>query len=153
MNDGYTTTLYIDSRNWLVTLRRDFRPLHVDIDPTPTTIESHFSDFRKVNGVLFAFAGTDTDLATAKSWKQQQSAPQSESTVDGDLQYALVNGRVIIASKRGFAVQSSEFAARSSRITIAYDNLPDEPEGNDKGHDVFPADAGQDSAARPRRAA
>jgi len=66
MNDGYATTLYIDSRNWLITRRRDVRPLHVDIDPTPTTIESRFSDFRKVNGVLFVFASTDTDLATGK---------------------------------------------------------------------------------------
>jgi hypothetical protein len=66
MNDGYATTLYIDSRNWLITRRRDVRPLHVDMDPTPTTIESRFSDFRKVNGVLFAFASTDTDLATGK---------------------------------------------------------------------------------------
>jgi hypothetical protein len=66
MNDGYTTTLYVDSKNWLITRRRDVRPLHVDIDPTPTTIESRFSDFRKVNGVLFAFASTDTDLATGK---------------------------------------------------------------------------------------
>jgi hypothetical protein len=66
LNDGYTTTLYVDSKNWLITRRRDIRPLHVDIDPTPTTIESHFSDFRRVNGVLFAFASTDTDLATGK---------------------------------------------------------------------------------------
>ena len=66
MNDGYTTTLYVDPRNWLITRRRDVRPLHVDINPTPTPIESRFSDFRKVNGVLFAFASTDTDLATGK---------------------------------------------------------------------------------------
>jgi hypothetical protein len=64
MNDGSATTLYVDARNWLITRRRDVRPLHVDIDPTPTTIESRFSDFRKVGGVLFAFASTDTDLAT-----------------------------------------------------------------------------------------
>lgn len=64
LNDGYATTLYVDPRNWLITRRRDVRPLHVDADPTPTTIESRFSDFRKVDGVLFAFASTDTDLAT-----------------------------------------------------------------------------------------
>ena len=64
MNDESATTLYVDARNWLITRRRDVRPLHVDIDPTPTTIESRFSDFRKVGGVLFAFASTDTDLAT-----------------------------------------------------------------------------------------
>ena len=66
LNDGYTTTLYVDPKSWLVTRRRDFRPLHVDVDPTPTTIESRFSDFRKVNGVLFAFASSDTDLTTGK---------------------------------------------------------------------------------------
>ena len=65
-DDGYTTMLYIDPKTWLITRRRDVRPLHVDVDPTPTTIESCFSDFRKVNGVLFAFAGKDIDLATGK---------------------------------------------------------------------------------------
>ena len=66
LNDGYTTTLCLDPKSWLITRRRDVRPLHVDIDPTPTTIESRISDFRKVDGVLFAFASTDTDLATGK---------------------------------------------------------------------------------------
>jgi hypothetical protein len=66
LNDGYTTRLYVDPKTWLITQRRDVRPLHPDIDPTPTTIESSFSDFRKVNGVLFAFASKDTDLATGK---------------------------------------------------------------------------------------
>src|SRR5215208_1598134 len=64
--DGYTTTLYVDTNNWLITRRRDVRPLHVDIDPTPTTIESRFSDFRKIDGVLFAFVSADADLATGK---------------------------------------------------------------------------------------
>jgi hypothetical protein len=63
---GYTTTLYIDPTNWLITRRRDVRPLHVDVDPMPTTIESRFSDLRKIDGVLFAFVSTDGDLATGK---------------------------------------------------------------------------------------
>jgi hypothetical protein len=66
MNDGYSTSLYIDPANWLVTRRRDFRPLHVDIDPRPTTIETLFSDFREVNGVRFPFRTIDTDLQTGK---------------------------------------------------------------------------------------
>ena len=66
LTDGYTTTLYIDTSSWLITRRRDLRPLHVDVDPTPTTIESRFSDFRKIDGVLFAFVSTDIDLATGK---------------------------------------------------------------------------------------
>jgi hypothetical protein len=66
LNDGYTTTLYVDPKTWLITQRRDVRPLHVDVDPTPTTIESRFTDFRKVNGVLFSFGSTDIDVATGK---------------------------------------------------------------------------------------
>jgi len=66
LGDGYTTTLYIDPSNWLIARRRDVRALHVDVDPTPTTIESRFSDFRKVDGVLFPFSSRDTNLATGK---------------------------------------------------------------------------------------
>ena len=66
LNDGYTTMLYVDPTSWLITRRRDVRPLHVDVDPTPTTIESVFSDFRKVDGVLFPFSSVDTDLTTRK---------------------------------------------------------------------------------------
>jgi hypothetical protein len=66
LNDGYTTSLYVDPTSWLITRRRDVRPLHVDIDPTPTTIEQRMSDFRPVNGVWFSFANTETDLQTGK---------------------------------------------------------------------------------------
>jgi hypothetical protein len=66
LSDGYLTTLYLDPASWLITRRRDVRPLHVDIDPTPTTIEQHQSDFRQVAGVWFSFANTETDLATGK---------------------------------------------------------------------------------------
>ena len=66
LTDGYTTRLYVDPNSWLITRRRDVRPLHVDVDPTPTTIESRYSDFRKTDGVMFAFVGIDVDLATGK---------------------------------------------------------------------------------------
>jgi hypothetical protein len=66
LRDGYQTTLYVDPSTWLITRRRDVRPLHVDIDPTPTTIEQRSSDFRKISGVQFAFAGSETDLKTGK---------------------------------------------------------------------------------------
>src|SRR5436190_110876 len=46
--------------------RRDVRPLHVDVDPTPTTIEQRSSDFRTVGGVRFAFASTETDLQSGQ---------------------------------------------------------------------------------------
>ena len=66
LGDGYVTTLYVDPNSWLVTRRRDVRALHVDVDPTPTTIEQQMSDFRRVAGVLFPFANTETDLKTGK---------------------------------------------------------------------------------------
>jgi len=66
LNDGYNVSLYIDPNSWLVTRRRDVRPLHVDVDPTPTTIEQVSSDFRDVNGVKFPFATTERDLNTGK---------------------------------------------------------------------------------------
>jgi hypothetical protein len=66
LNDGYAVSLYADPDTWLVTRRRDVRPLHVDVDPTPTTIEQVSSDFRDVNGVKFPFVTTETDLNTGK---------------------------------------------------------------------------------------
>ncbi len=48
LSDGYSTTLYLDPDSWLVTRRRDVRPLHPDINPTATTIENQVSDFRRV---------------------------------------------------------------------------------------------------------
>jgi hypothetical protein len=50
LNDGYSTTLYVDPKTWLITRRRDVRPLHVEVDPTPTTIEQRSFDFRTKSG-------------------------------------------------------------------------------------------------------
>ncbi len=66
LDDGFTTTLYVDPESWLITRRRDVRPLHIDIDSTPTTIEHRMTDFRKVDGVMRSFANTETDLKTGK---------------------------------------------------------------------------------------
>lgn len=66
LSDGYTTTLYVDPNSWLITRRRDVRPLHVDVDPTPTRIEQRSSDFREVAGVKFPFATIEIDLKTGK---------------------------------------------------------------------------------------
>ena len=72
LKDGYRTTLYVDPNTWLITRRRDFRPLHVDIDPTPTMIEQRSTDFRFVSGVQFAFASSETDLKTGKVLETSQ---------------------------------------------------------------------------------
>ena len=66
MDDGFKATFYIDPNTWLITRRRDVRPLHIDIDATPTTIEHRSSDFRKVDGVMYAFHSEEVDLQTGK---------------------------------------------------------------------------------------
>ncbi len=72
LRDGYSTTLYVDPTSWLITRRRDVRPLHVDIDPTPTTIEQRSTDFRTISGVQFPFANTETDLKAGKVLESSQ---------------------------------------------------------------------------------
>jgi hypothetical protein len=64
--DGYETSLFVDPQTWRITRRRDVRALHPDVDPTPTTIESRKFDWRKVDGVWFAFADEDVDPKTGK---------------------------------------------------------------------------------------
>lgn len=67
LSDGYPTTLYVDPVSLLITRRRDVRPLHVDVDPTPTTIEQRSSDFREITGVQFSFVSEEVDLKTGKT--------------------------------------------------------------------------------------
>jgi hypothetical protein len=66
LRDGYSTSLYVDPATWRITRRRDFRPLHVDVDPTPTTIEDQNFDFRQEGGVWFAFGSKQIDVPTGK---------------------------------------------------------------------------------------
>ena len=66
LDDGFKTRYFVDPSSFLVTRCRVHKALHPDNDPTPTTIETVWSDFRPVAGVLFPFEARDTDLATGK---------------------------------------------------------------------------------------
>jgi hypothetical protein len=66
LDDGFVTRYYIDPESFLLTRARVHKALHPDADPTPTTIETVWSDFRQVAGARFAFQANDTDLATGK---------------------------------------------------------------------------------------
>jgi hypothetical protein len=66
LDDGFTTRYFVDPSSFLVARSRVRKALHPDNDPTPTTIETVWSDFRPVAGVLFPFEARDTDLATGK---------------------------------------------------------------------------------------
>jgi len=66
LDDGFTTRYYLDPASFLITRARVRKALHPDADPTPTTIETVWSDFRPIAGVQFAFHAKDTDLTTGK---------------------------------------------------------------------------------------
>jgi len=66
LDDGFATRYYVDPSSLLITRSRVHKALHPDNDPTPTTIETVWSDFRRVSGVLFSFETRDTDLETGK---------------------------------------------------------------------------------------
>jgi hypothetical protein len=66
LDDGFVTRYYIDPTSFLITRSRVYKPLHPDLDPTPTTIETVWSDFRWIAGVRFGFEAIDNDLATGK---------------------------------------------------------------------------------------
>ena len=66
LDDGFQTRYFVDPSSFLVTRSRVRKALHPDNEPTPTTIETVWSDFRPVAGVLFPFEARDTDLATGK---------------------------------------------------------------------------------------
>ena len=66
LDDGFTTRYYLDPASFLIARARVRKALHPDADPTPTTIETVWSDFRPIAGVHFAFKARDTDLTTGK---------------------------------------------------------------------------------------
>jgi hypothetical protein len=66
LDDGFVTRYYLDPTTFFIARARVHKALHPDLDPTPTTIETVWSDFRTVAGVRFPFRAADTDLATGK---------------------------------------------------------------------------------------
>lgn len=66
LDDGFRARYFVDPKSFLVARSRVRKALHPDNDPTPTTIETVWSDLRPVSGVLFPFAARDTDLATGR---------------------------------------------------------------------------------------
>ena len=66
LDDGFQTRYYIDPATFWITRSRVHKALHPDVDPTPTTIETVWSDFRLVSGIRFPFQEQETDLATGK---------------------------------------------------------------------------------------
>ena len=82
LSDGFVTRYYMDPTSWLLTRGREERALHPDIDPVKRTIEARNADYRKVGGLLYAFAATEVDLSTGQTL---QTATTMEIRLNPDL--------------------------------------------------------------------
>jgi hypothetical protein len=66
LSDGFETDWYVHPDSWLLERRRDVRALHPDQDATERRLETQWSDFRPVAGVLRPFRSRQVDLATGE---------------------------------------------------------------------------------------
>ena len=65
-SSGHVSYFYVDPATWLAVRRRDERAYHPDADESKRKIETVYSDFRTVGGVVQAHNDTDVDLVTGK---------------------------------------------------------------------------------------
>lgn len=72
---GTDIEYYVNAESFLLERARATRALHPTLDPTQITIEERWSDFRRVNGVLYPFILSQWDTATGKrlSWLEVRS--------------------------------------------------------------------------------
>jgi hypothetical protein len=68
LSDGFVTYRYVNPATWLIDRGRDFRAFHPALDAHQTWIETVYSDYRRVDGVMRSFVSTNTDLGTG-AWQ------------------------------------------------------------------------------------
>jgi len=66
LSDGFVTYRYINPRTWMIERGRDFRAFHPAADDKKTWIETVWSDYRPVDGIMRAFLSVNTDLTSGK---------------------------------------------------------------------------------------
>jgi hypothetical protein len=64
--DGGEIMRLLNPASWLVERSREVKALHPDIDPTKTTVETRYSDFREVGGIVRPFEEETVDLETGE---------------------------------------------------------------------------------------
>lgn len=84
--DGATKDLYINPETWLIERSRETKPLHVDLDPTPQTMETVYSDFKTVGGIIYSFHDVQTNLKTG-AVVQEETIDQIEPNPSVDPSY------------------------------------------------------------------
>lgn len=93
LDSGMETFLFIHPETGRIERTRDVKALHPDIDPEKKLTESTSSDFRRIDGVLFAFQSVRKNLKTGEkvqttTLKEIKINPAFEDSVfqkpDGD---------------------------------------------------------------------
>lgn len=62
LDDGHESRYYLNPTSGLIERERQFRALHVDVDPTREWIETEYSDYRPAGGVLFPYRQVERQL-------------------------------------------------------------------------------------------
>lgn len=64
--DGFEVRYYLHPDTGLIDRDRQLRALNVDVDPVPQLIETQYSDYRRVGGVLFPHRQVERAIATGE---------------------------------------------------------------------------------------
>lgn len=64
--DGHSLQRFINPDSWLIERSREQKALHPDIDPTQVVVETQYSDFQRVGGLLRSFREVQTNLSTSE---------------------------------------------------------------------------------------
>lgn len=64
LDDGFEVRYYLNPDTWLIDRERTRKAMHVDIDLTPQWMETVYSDYRPVGGVLFSHRQVERVLGT-----------------------------------------------------------------------------------------
>ena len=72
LRDGFETYRYVNPETWLIDRGRDFRAFHPAVNDRKTWVETLWSDYPDVGGVLRPFVSTNVDLTTARQLARQE---------------------------------------------------------------------------------
>jgi hypothetical protein len=64
LDEGSEVRFYVNPVTWLIDRDRQFRALHVDVDPRPEWIETSYEEYRPVAGVMFPHRQVERHLET-----------------------------------------------------------------------------------------
>lgn len=72
LSDGFVTYRYVNPDTWLIDRGRDYRAFHPALDSHATWVETRWSDYRPVEGLLYPFVSSNVDLGTGQQLAVQK---------------------------------------------------------------------------------